>query len=182
MNDLFRYVKEEREEVLYRYSNTAKKLRDDGARQFLLPGSAAGVFLIILGSILSKLFKIKIVVTLTYALSFLGAILAVSSTVLFAMFVRMSRQASGTTLYITNKNVVWCEGGRYAKLPLADITDAKTARAHRFERIPFDMSALEHEYLVLFYRGGDMKIPFVEHPDDAAKKIMQSLPLPPPRS
>ena len=171
MNDLFSFVKEEREEVLSKFSNTAKKLKEDGVRQFLIPGSAGGVFLIILGSVLSKLFSIKIVVTLTLALCFLGAMLLLSSTVLFAMFVRMSRQASGTTLYITNKNVVWCECGRYAKLPLSDITDASTARAHRFERIPFDLSALEHEYLVISYRGGEMKIPFVEYPEEAAKKI-----------
>lgn len=171
MNDLFNYVREEREEVLYQYSNTAKKLKNDGVRQFLVPGSAAGVFLVILGAILAKLFTIKIVVTLCYALCFLGAMLLLSATVLFAMFVRMSRQASGTTLYVTNKNVVWCESGRYAKLPLSDVADAKTARSHRFERIPFDMSALEHEYLVLVYRGGDMNIPFVEYPKEAAKKI-----------
>ena len=79
MNDLFNYVREEREEVLYQYSNTAKKLKNDGVRQFLVPGSAAGVFLVILGAILAKLFTIKIVVTLCYALCFLGAMLLLSA-------------------------------------------------------------------------------------------------------
>ena len=57
MRDIFSFVKQEDECVLYSYTNTAKRLKKEGAAQFLLPGSAAGLFLVLLGILLPHLFS-----------------------------------------------------------------------------------------------------------------------------
>ena len=56
-------------------------------------------------------------------------------------------------------------------MPLSDITDARVEAGQRLFALPFDMSALEGKYLVIFYRGADMKIPYIRDCERAAEAI-----------
>ncbi|MEE1356435.1 MAG: hypothetical protein UHG68_02605 [Clostridia bacterium] len=173
MRDIFSFVKQEDECVLYSYTNTAKRLKKEGAAQFLLPGSAAGLFLVLLGILLPHLFSASTGSVFFGALSFFGGMILFSSLIIYAMFLRSARQAEGYSLYITTQNLILCESGRYARMPLCDIESARVERASVFKALPFDMSALEREYIVIFYRGADMKIPFIDGAEHASKKITE---------
>ncbi len=171
MKDIFDFVKEEQEEVLYKYGNTEAKLKDCGLKQFFLPGTLAGLFLCVASTIFIQFASNDLTLGVARATSALGGMIIASSMLFYAMFLRQARRAHGNFLYITSKNAIWWERGRYAKMPLAEITDARVGKGERLGAVPFDMSMLEGECLILFYRGADMKIPFIENPEDAARKI-----------
>ena len=171
MDDLFKYVTEEDEVLLHSFKNNSKMLKDEGTRQYLIPGSAGGIFLILIGLLCHAMFSDGTVKVVCKCVSFLGVLLLFSSIVFFAVFLRASRAAQATELHVTSRNIIWIESGRYAKLPLSDITGARTERSGRYSALFFDLSALEAEYLVLEYRGADMKIPYVEDPGTAKDKI-----------
>ncbi len=95
MRDIFSFVKQEDECVLYSYTNTAKRLKKEGAAQFLLPGSAAGLFLVLLGILLPHLFSASTGSVFFGALSFFGGMILFSSLIIYAMFLRSAPQAHG---------------------------------------------------------------------------------------
>ncbi len=169
--DIYSYVRDTDEKLLYQYENCAKSLRREGVRQFFIPAGAAGTFLIFLGILLTRLFSSGAGGKLAPVLCFLGMLLACTAVLFLAMFLRRARQAEGTRLYISNKNVIFVDHGTYAKMPLCDISSACLQKPARLSRLPFDLSSLEGEYLVLEYRGAPMKIPFVENAEHAAEKI-----------
>ena len=171
MDDIFEYVKEEKEEVLCKYGNVEARLRAQGKRQYLLPGTLSGLFLCIAAALFEGFEICRLTLLVTRGVGAAGGVIIASSLLLYAMFVRQARRAGGNFLYITNKNVIWCDKGRYAKMPLSDITGVRVEKVERLSCIPFDMSELEGERLVLFYRGADMKIPYIENPADAKDKI-----------
>ena len=168
--DLFGCVREREERVLYEYGSTAAALRREGAVGFFLPALGGGLLLVFIGIIA----RAALEGARTYApvLSFLGVMLCASATLLYAMFLRRARMAESTALYITDRRVVYITGGSYAVFPLAEITDARTERAERMSRVPFDLSALEGVYLVLCSAGGETRLPFVEGAEDASAKIL----------
>ena len=171
MDELFKYVKEKDEIILATFHNNAKRLKEEGGRHFLIPGSAGGIFLVLLGILCHAMFENEAVKAVSRCVSFLGVLLLFSSIVLFAMFTRAARQAKGTALHVTSENVIWIESGRYAKLALTDISSARTERSGRYHALFFDLSSLEAEYLVLEYKGADMKIPYLDDPASAKDKI-----------
>ena len=172
-SDLFRCVRESGERILCEYTSTERALRREGAVGFLLPALAGGLFLAFVGIAAPSLFSGSEL----YArpLAFLGLVLCASASLLYAMFLRRARMASGTALYITDRRVVYITGGSYAAFAYSDITDVYTERAQRMSRVPFDTSALEGEYIVLSVRGGEHRLPFVERAEDAAAKILEQL-------
>ncbi len=171
MDDIYSYVKEEDERTLYEYSSTERKLRENGARQFLLPGTAVGLFLCVASALFINFSEDALALAVTRGVGSLGGMIFAASLLFYTMFWRQARRAHGVSLYITNKNVILCERGSYAKMPLKDISDARVEAGQRLLALPFDMTALEGVYLVLFYRDADMKIPYIEHAEDAASKI-----------
>ncbi len=171
MNDLFRFVKEEKEQVLYKFTSTEKKLSTHAQRQFLFPGTASGLFLCIISAFCINFSKDTLSLIITRSAGALGGVIIASSLVFYAMFKRQAKKASGTELYITDKNVIWCENESYAKIPLAEISDAYIKQNSRLSRIPFDLSELEGKSLILFYRGAEQKIHFIDDCDKAAEAI-----------
>ena len=168
---LFSFVREEDERLLYQYSNTAKRLRSDGVRQFFIPAGCGGVFLILIGSVMTRLFSSGAGGKLAPVLVFLGMLLISAAVIFYAIFLRRAKDAEGCALYITQKNVIYVAHGTYAKLPVPDITGVSVSRAERLSALPFDISALEVNYIILIYRGGEMKIPYIENYEQAAQKI-----------
>ena len=171
MDDIFEYVKEEKEEVLCKYGNVEARLKEKGRGQYLLPGTLSGLFLCIAAALFEGFEISRLTLLVTRGVGAAGGVIIASSLLFYAMFVRQARRAGGNFLYITNKNVVWCDKGRYAKMPLSDISDVRVDKVERLSSIPFDMSELEGECLVLFYRGSDMRIPYIDNPADAKDKI-----------
>ncbi len=175
MDDLFEYVKEDKEVELYRFGNTEKKLSRHALRQFLVPGTAAGLFLCVAGAVFMEYSNNSLTLALSQAANALGGVIFASSLLLYAMFLRQARAARGCYLHITNKNIIWCERGRYAKIPLSEVSDVRSERGERFARLPFDLSELEGERIVLSWRGSDMKIPYIENASGASDKIKSLL-------
>ena len=163
---LLGFVLKDGERVCYAYQSTAKRLRDDGARQFFLPAAAAGIFLILAGSVCYGLFG-----RWAGVLAFLGMMLCATGVIFYAMFLRMARRAQSCALYLTERAVIVIRDGTYARLPLSDISEASAKKEERLSRLPFDISQLEIEFIVLSYRGDEMRIPYIENAPDAAKRI-----------
>lgn len=172
-SDLFSCIREEDERIIREYQNTAKSLRKAGAVGFFLPALGGGMFLILLG-ILSGgiLFENS---RASGAVIFLGMLLCASATLFYSMFLRRAKAADHTALYITSKRVVYVSHGSYAAFSLSEIEGAFTEPVSKLSRLPFDISALEGEYLVLCVRGGEHRLRFVENAEDAASKILSLL-------
>lgn len=171
--DLFRCIREEEERVICEYPSTARMLRREGAVGFFLPALGGGLFLAFVGILAHAMLSDGRGYAL--ALAFLGLMLCATATLLYAVFLRRARLAEGTALYITDRRVVYITGGSYAAFALSEITDAYTERAERMSRVPFDLSVLEGEYLVLCVDGGAHRLPFIEGAEDAAAKILSQL-------
>ena len=167
--DLFSFVRDEGEMVIAEYSNTAKRLRREGVRGFFLPAMSGGLFLILVGLLSQKLFPENM---LTGALVFLGMLLSASAVIFYAIFERRARTAESARLYITTRRAVYISEGSYACFELCDVNGAYTKKGERLSRLPFDISQLEGEYLVLFCRGGETKLPYIEDAAGAAEKIL----------
>ena len=168
--DLFSCIKEEDERIIYEYKSTARSLKMTGAVGFFLPAMGGGMFLILLG-ILSGgvLFKNS---RSSGVVIFLGMLLCASATLLYSMFLRRAKAAENTALYVTSRRVVYISHGSYAAFFLSEIEGAYTEPVSKLSRVPFDISALEGEYLVLRVRGGEHRLRFVENADDATSKIL----------
>ena len=171
MQDLYSFVKEEDEREICRFGNIAARLRREGARQFLLPGSAGGILLILLGALFSVRAERTLITFLYRPISFFGVLLLFSSLIFYAMFYRRAKAAESSSLVLTNKSVVWLSEGSYLKMSLSDISEAHVEKGVRFLRVPFDMSALEGVRLVLFYKGAELTVPNIENAEAAAQKI-----------
>ena len=166
---LLSFVLERGERVLYSYDSTAKRLRRDGARQFFLPAAAAGIFLILVGSVCFSLLG-----KWAGVLAFLGMMLCATGLIFYAMFMRMARRAESCSLHVTDRAVITIREGTYARLPLCFISDAQVKREQRLAALPFDISMLEVEFIILEYKGEEMKIPYIENAPDAAKRIREA--------
>lgn len=167
--ELLKIVLDRDERVLFSYDNTAKKLRSEGAVQFFLPAAAAGIFLILVGSVCWGLIG-----KWAGVLAFLGMMLCASGLIFYAMFLKMAGRAESCALYITSNAVITMRDGTYAKLPLAFIEEASTKKEERLDSLPFDISSLEVEFIILEYKGDVMRIPYIENAPDAAKRIAEA--------
>lgn len=169
--DLFSCIREEDERLVREYSSTAHSLKRAGARSFFAPAFSGGMFLILLGIISGgMLFKNS---RASGVVIFFGMVLCASSLLFLGLFWRRARAAEGTALYITTRRVVYISKGSYAAFALGEISSAYTETVERLSRIPFDISALEGEYLVLCVRGGEQRLPFIKDAADARDKILE---------
>ncbi len=168
--DLFSCIREKDERILHEYKSTSDELKKTGAAGFFLPAMAGGMFFILLGILSGGILFSES--RISGAVIFFGMLLCACATLLYAMFLRRARSAEGTALYITTVRVIYISGGSYAAFAISEIESARIERPARLGRVPFDISALEGEYLVLSLRGGEQRLPFIENAEDAKEKIL----------
>ena len=167
--DLYSFVRRESERVLYVHHGTDKKLKRDGCYGFFIPATSGGAFLCLVGT-LARMMS-DTLRTAGGAVAFLGLLFIASGMIFYAMFLRRARQARSTALYITTEAVVYISGGSYMRLELSDITSVSCRSPERLARVPFDMSSLEGEVLVLTYKGSETLLYYVDEVDLAQRRI-----------
>lgn len=166
-NDIFRYVREDRERVLATYTDTSADIRHAGLFDFFVPSTLAGVFLCLLSLVMWGVFSFS--PSACGALAALGMMLLATGVVFLCIFRRRASLAAGVELYITTRSLVYISAGEYMRLPLCEISSVSLESECERRVAPFDMLSCEGARIRVVYRDSVVYLPYVR---DAGSAVL----------